>query len=98
MVQRKGGFRRKTRNKMKKSLRSKGKISLRRFFHEYDVGDRVLLSAEPAYQRGMYLPRFHGKSGIVQRRVGMCYDVLIKDQSAKKVLIIHPIHLRLQKV
>ena len=65
-MQRLGGMRRKTRFKLQKSLREKGKISIRRFTQNLTDGTRVTLKADPAYQRGMYHPRFHGKCGVVK--------------------------------
>lgn len=94
MVQRKGGFRRKTRHKLQKSIRQKGKVSFRRFFQGLEVGDMVKLQAEPAYQRGMYFPRYHGKVGEVKGTQGDCYTVAIQDHDQTKVLIVHPVHLR----
>lgn len=94
MVQRKGGFRRKTRHKLKKNVRAKGKISIRRYSQVFNNGDRVILKAEPAVQKGMYFPRFHGKAGVINGKRGKCYEVLIKDGGKKKTLVIHPIHLK----
>jgi large subunit ribosomal protein L21e len=88
-----GGFRRKTRHKLGKHYKAKGKISLRSFFADFKEGDRVVLKAEPAYQKGMYYPRFHGRSGIVINKKGHCYEVLIKDGNKEKLLIVHPVHL-----
>ena len=94
MVQRKGGFRRRTRHKLQKPIRQKGKLSQRKFLQQLDVGDKVKLNAEPAYQKGMYFPRFHGHVGEVESKKGDCYNVSIKDHNKKKILIIHPVHLR----
>tara|TARA_Y100000310_G_scaffold236871_1_gene240130 strand:+ start:1474 stop:1767 length:294 start_codon:yes stop_codon:yes gene_type:complete len=94
MGSRVGGFRRKTRSKLRKNVRRKGKISLSRYFQTFKEKDRVRLIAEPAIQRGMYFPRFHNKMGTVQGKKGRCYEVMIKDGNKKKLLIIHPIHLR----
>ena len=55
MVTRIGGFRRKTRHKLKKTVRTRGKLSLTRFLQSFVAGEKVVLSAEPAYQKGMYL-------------------------------------------
>ena len=93
MVQRIGGFRRKTRQIMRKSVRQKGKISLSKYFQQFKEGERVVLKAEPAVQKGMYFPRFHGKSGIIKGKKGRCYEVNIKDGGKEKVLIVHPVHL-----
>ncbi len=94
MVQRIGGFRRKTRHKFSKHFKDKGKISIRRFLQELKEGEKVLLDAEPAYQKGMYFPRFHSKLAVVKGKRGECYEVQIKDGGNKKTLIVHPVHLR----
>jgi len=94
MVSRIGGFRRKTRKKLRKSPAQKGKISLRAYLQEFKEGDRVVLKAEPAVQKGMYFPRFHGKAGIIQAKKGKCYRVLIKDINKEKVMDVHPVHLK----
>ncbi|MBR9676134.1 50S ribosomal protein L21e [Candidatus Woesearchaeota archaeon] len=94
MVQRKGGFKRKTRFKLQKSFRSKGKISISKYFQEFNAGDKCALKAESSLQKGMYHPRFHGKVGVVRDKRGECYRVLIKDGGVEKTLIVHPIHLK----
>jgi large subunit ribosomal protein L21e len=88
-----GGFRRRTRYKLSKNVRDKGKISLTKYFQEYNEGERVKLSLEPAVQKGVFHPRFNGKSGIVQRKEGECYEVMIRDIHKNKLLLVHPIHL-----
>lgn len=93
MVQRVGGFRRKTRSKLKKPYRSKGKISISRYFRKFNEGDKVTLKPEPAVQKGMPYPRFQGKVGVVKGRQGECYKVEIRDGSVKKIIIAHPVHL-----
>jgi len=94
MTKRIGGFRRKTRNKLKKNIREKGKLSLTRYFNVFNINDTVLLKAEPSIQGGMYFPRFHGKSGKVIGKKGACYQVAIRDGGKGKVLVVHPVHLR----
>jgi len=94
MVKRKGRFRRKTRSKLRKSLRKKGKISIKKYFQKFKEGERVYLKAEPAIQKGMFFPKYSGKSGVVKRKKGNCYEVLVKDKGKEKILIVHPIHLK----
>ena len=89
-----GGLRRKTRYKLKKERRRKGKISITRYFQEFVAGDKVNLIAEPAVQKGMYHPRFMGKSGLVTGKRGDCYLVEIKDINKKKTVVVHPVHLK----
>ena len=94
MAKRIGGFRRKTRHKLSKPLREKGKISLRKYFQAFKPGDKVVLKSESSIHKGMYNPRFHGKSAVVKNKKGHCYEVIIKDNKKKKILIVHPVHLR----
>jgi len=94
MVKKIGSFRRKTRHKLSKERKTKGKISFTSYFQKFEAGEKVLLKAEPAMHKGMYYPNYHGKIGIVKGRRGGCYEVVIKDHSKEKVLIIHPVHLR----
>lgn len=93
MVDRVGGFRRKTRAKMRKNVSQKGKLSQRNFLQQFKEGDVVRLGVEPAYQKGMYHPRFMGKVGTVSKVVGKCYEVKIKDFTKEKIVVVHPIHL-----
>lgn len=97
MTQRIGGFRRKTRHKLSKGIKQKGKVSLKRYFQEFKEGDKVCLSAEPSVHDGMYFPRFHGKVGEVIRRQGKCYEILIKDFTKPKKVLVHPVHLKIAK-
>ena len=97
MAKRKGGLKRKTRDILKKHYKQKGKMSLTKFFQEFNEGDTVVLKAEPSVQRGMYFKRFHGKNGLVMGKQGNCYKVLIKDFKMDKMIIVHPIHLKALK-
>ncbi len=94
MTKRIGGLRRKTRHKLAKKAKDKGKISLRTYFQSFRVGDKVLLQAESAVHKGMYNPRYHSKSGTVIGKRGSCYKLEIRDKGKNKTLIVHPVHLR----
>ena len=94
MTQRIGRFRRKTRSKMRKNPATKGKFSIKNYLAEYKDGDQVVLKAEPAIQKGMYFPRFHGKQGKVVGKQGGCYIISFKDIKKMKTLIVHPVHLK----
>ena len=89
-----GGNRRKTRHKMSKNVRDKGKISLNNYLQEFKTGDNVCLVAEPAVQKGMYYPRVYGKAGKVTGKRGNCYEVKITDVTMEKTVIVHPVHLK----
>ena len=94
MVQKLGGFRRKTRYKLSKPRRARGKISLTNYFQSFAEGDRVVLAADSAVQKGMYYPRFHGRVAVVKKKVGRCYQLALKDGKLEKSLIVHPVHLK----
>ena len=94
MVKRIGGLRRKTRYKFRKQKRSRGKISVTRYFQSFNTGERVYLGLESAVQKGMYHPRFMGKSGIITGKRGKCYTVSIDDTGKEKTLVVHPVHLK----
>lgn len=89
-----GGFRRKTRRKFRKDVRERGKISITRFLQTFNDNDKIQLIAEPAFQKGMYFPRFHGKAGIIKHKKGSCYEVHIMDGGKHKKLIVHPVHMK----
>ena len=89
-----GGARRKTRQKFSKDYKTRGKISLRRYLQQLSPGDKVALTAEPAVNEGMYFRRFHGKIGTVAKKLGSCYEVVIKDFDKTKHVIVHPVHLK----
>lgn len=95
MVTRIGGQRRKTRSTMSKARRQKGKLPLRRYFQVLEPGQKVALKAEPSVQKGLYFRRFHGKIGVIAKKLGSCYEVHVTDGKKKKSLIVHPIHLKL---
>jgi large subunit ribosomal protein L21e len=93
MTTRMDGFRKRTRSKFKKEHSQKGKISIKKYLQQFIVGETVSLSVEPAYQKGMYRPKYIGKTGTIVRKKGTCYEVKINDLGKSKVLIIHPVHL-----
>ena len=94
MAQRIGGFRRKTRHKLKKSIRERGKVYITQYMQSFKTGDKVILKINPSLHRGMLFPRFHGKVGKVAGVQGACYKVAITDGDKHKTIIVHPGHLR----
>ena len=88
------GFRKNTRDKLKKRYRQKSKFNLNRFLQTFKAGDKVLLKIEPSFHRGMFLPRFQGLTGVVHGTRGRCYEVITKDGNKGKKLLVHPAHLK----
>ena len=89
-----GGSRRKTRDKLRRSPKEKGKISIRQYLQKLEEDDRVLLKINSSVHKGLFYPRFHGKTGTVMGKDGECYTVHIVDGKKHKMLYVHPAHLR----
>ena len=94
MSKRKGGSRAGTRNLFRKSPRTRGKVSLTKYFMPYKVGDRAVLIAEPAVQASLYHQRFHGKAGFITGKRGECYELEVVDGGKTKMIVVHPVHLK----
>lgn len=89
-----GGSKRKSRYKLKKERRTKGKISVSRYMQTFDMGQKVHLILESSLHKGEFHLRFMGKTGTVKGVRGKCYEVAIDDKGKEKMLLIHPVHLR----
>ena len=96
MVKRIGSRQRKTRYKLQRHFRQKGKIPLSQYFQQLQDGDSVSLVLNSAVQHGYFFPRFHGLTGVVCGKRGRCYEVRIADGGKEKLLVVHPIHLKKQ--
>ena len=81
----------------RKNPRMHGKLSLSRYFQEFDNGDRVSIVRELSVQ-----PRFpkqiQGRSGVVEGKRGSHYVIKINDLNKEKIYIIHPVHLKKLKI
>jgi len=88
-----GGYRKGSRQKLSKSPRDKGKVSLSRYFQSFNIGDKAQLNLEPSVPKGKFCTRYNGKVGLVVGKEGECYNVKIKDIKKEKVILVHPIHL-----
>ncbi len=93
-MQHKGGVRRKSRHKFRKDYKSHGKISVTNYLQEFNIGDRVVLKAEPAIQKTLYAGRYHGSKGLIKNKRGACYEVGVTVGKKEKMFIVHPIHLK----
>ena len=92
MAKRTKGFRRRTRDKMRKPIREKTTVN--QFLEDFSKGEVVTIKIDPSSHRSMPHPRFKGKSGVVAGRRGDSYLVEIRDGGIKKTIISTPEHLR----
>ncbi len=93
-MNRKGGPRRKSRQKMTKKPAERGRISIKEYFQTFKEGDMVQLVAEPSIHKGIFPLQYYGKKGIIKAKQGRSYYVTIKDIGKKKDIIVHPVHLK----
>lgn len=91
------GTRRKSRYKLKKTVREKGLSPISRAIQEFAEGDIVNIDLDPGVQKGMPHPKFQGRTGKVLSQRGRAYIVEVRDGGLMKEVIILPEHLTPQK-
>lgn len=94
MGKRVGGNRRKTRHKLKQSIRKKGKLRISDYLRQFKKGEKVNLVINPRVHKGTFHPRFMGKTGTIIGKRGSCYEIRLIDKGKEKTVIAHPIHLK----
>jgi large subunit ribosomal protein L21e len=90
------GPRRKTRYKLKKSIRERGISPVSRSIQEFEIGQRVHIIIDPSIHHGMPNPKFHGLTATVTGRRGRGYLLEVRDGDAMKKVIAFPEHLKPQ--
>ncbi|MDD2755090.1 MAG: 50S ribosomal protein L21e [Methanothrix sp.] len=91
------GMRKKSRGKLSRTVRAKGKSSVVRAIQEFETGAMVHVIIDPSIHKGMPHPRFHGKTGEVVGTRGRAFVLKVTDGNASKTLITLPEHLTAQK-
>lgn len=91
------GTRRKSRYKLKKTVREKGLSPISRAIQEFHEGDIVNIDLDSSIQNGMPHPKFQGRTGKVMSQCGRAYIVEVRDGGLMKEVIILPEHLTPQK-
>jgi len=91
------GMRKKSRDKMSKTVRARGISPVVRAIQEFDKGAMVHVIIDPSIHKGMPHPRFHGKTGEVVGTRGRAFVLKVTDGNATKTLITLPEHLTAQK-
>ena len=77
----------------RKSIRTRGKLQLSRYFQVFKEGDNVSVVRERAV-KSSFPVRLQGSTGVVEGKRGKAYIVKIKTQNKEKRFIIEPIHLK----
>lgn len=94
MVQTSRGFRRKTRNILSKSPRTRGMTPITHEFREFEVGEKVSVVIDPAIHHGMPHMRFQGKTGVVTGKQGRAFVVDLYVGNKLKTVVTRPEHLK----
>jgi large subunit ribosomal protein L21e len=76
-----------------KKIRTKGKLSLQRYFQELKEGERVSVVRELSIPAS-FPKRLQGRTGTISGKRGKAYIIEIKDQNKEKTFLIEPIHLK----
>ncbi len=90
------GIRRRTRDKLSKSVRARGISPVSRVIQDFDEGQMVHIILDPSIHKGMPNPKFHGKTGKVAGKRGRAFLLKVKDGNAMKTVIVLPEHLKPQ--
>lgn len=77
----------------RKRIRTRGKLSLSRYFQELKEGDRVAIVKE-ASVASSFPERMQGRTGVVEGKRGNSCIIRVKDHEKEKVFIVSPIHLK----
>jgi len=77
----------------RKSVRTRGKIKLSRYFQDFEVGENVAIVKEASISHN-FPDRFQGRTGVVKGKRGKAYLVEIMDSKKKKTFLIEPVHLK----
>ena len=91
------GYRNRTRSLFRKDVRKKGIRPLDYLLREFKEGDVVDIIIDSAIHRGMPHRRYHGKTGVIERKQGRSYVIAIKTGRIFKHIIANKEHLRLSR-
>lgn len=92
MVRGSKGFRRSTRDKLKKPFRHKFKPE--DYLKEFREREKVVLSQDPSSHRGMPNPKLKGRVGEIVSKRGRAYIVKVRVGGSTKEVSAMPEHLK----
>ncbi|KYH37918.1 MAG: 50S ribosomal protein L21e [Candidatus Hecatellales archaeon B24] len=88
------GYKRSTRQLLRKKPRERGLKPLGYMLIEYKVGEKVVVDIDPSIHKGQPHRRYHGKIGTIVDKRGRAYVVNVKVGGKTKQIIALPEHLR----
>ena len=93
-MKRSKGLRSKTRRKLKRKYKERGKTPITKTLQSFDVGEKANIVIDPSVQRGQPHPRFHGLTGDIAGMQGDAYLVDVECGNKMKRLVVSPEHLK----
>ena len=94
MTQSTGGSRYKTRNKLQKKARDRGKLPINKILRTFNIGEKVRILQESGQHSAMPHPRFKNSVGTIKKKQGMAYLIQLKDFKKIKHVLAKAVHLR----
>lgn len=91
------GMRKKNRDKLSKTVRTRGISPVVKAIQEFEPGSRVHILIDPSRHKGMPHPKFHGKTGVIVAKRGRAFVLSVTDGNSAKTVIALPEHLTGQK-
>lgn len=96
-MKRSKGYRSKTRSLLRKKPRERGLKPLGYLLREYKVGDKVVISIDPATHKGQPHRRYHGKIGTIMEKRRRAYVIAVRDGGKVRKIIALPEHIKIFK-
>ncbi len=91
------GMKKKTRDKLSKTVRARGISPVVRAIQDFEAGEKVHVIIDPSKHKGMPHPRFHGRTAEVMGKRGRAFVLKVTDGNATKTVIALPEHLTAQR-
>jgi len=77
----------------RKNTKEKGKVSFKRYFQEFEKGDRVAIVRDHTFNPA-FPERIQGLCGVIEGQRGRAYIVKLKQGNKEKIHILKPVHLK----
>ena len=90
-------MRKKTRDKLSKTVRTRGISPVVRAIQEFKEGDKDHVLIDSSKHKGMPHPKFHGRTGEVVGKRGRAFVLKVTDGNSSKTVIAIPEHLAAQR-
>ncbi len=88
------GKRSKTRKKMRKNIKERGKVPTLKTIQNFKKGEKASIKINPSIHQGQPHTKFHGRVGTILGKQGKSYMVKIKEGNKAKKIIVRPEHLQ----